>query len=98
MVDERYVITEEENQKILENVFYSLEPLRLKVFSKKEKKKIVILRQVAAQFESGRTYTEREVNEILKAIWDDFATMRRYLVEYGYLDRAADGSSYLKRG
>lgn len=98
MVDERYVITEEENQKILENVFYSLEPLRLKVFSKKEKKKIVILRQVAAQFESGRTYTEREVNEILKAIWDDFATMRRYLVEYGYLDRAADGSSYWKCG
>lgn len=58
----------------------------------------MILRQVAAQFESGRTYTEREVNEILKAIWDDFATMRRYLVEYGYLDRAADGSSYWKRG
>ena len=57
----------------------------------------MILRQVAAQFESGRTYTEREVNEKLKAIWDDFATMRRYLVEYGYLDRAADGSSYWKR-
>ena len=98
MVDERYVITEEENQKILENVFYSLEPLKLKVFSKKEKKKIVILRQVAAQFESGRTYTEREVNAILKEIWDDFATMRRYLIEYGYLDRTTDGSSYWKRG
>ena len=98
MVDERYVITEEENQKILENVFYSLEPLKLKVFSKKEKKKIVILRQVAAQFESGRTYTEREVNAILKEIWDDFATMRRYLIEYGYLDRTTDGSSYCKRG
>lgn len=98
MVDERYVITEEENQKILENVFESLEPLRLKVFSKKEKKKIVILRRVAAQFELNRQYTEPEVNAILKAIWDDFATMRRYLIEYGYLDRTKDGKTYWKRG
>lgn len=98
MVDERYVITEAERQKILENVFISLEPLRLKVFSKKEKKKIVILQQVAAQFEPGRQYTEPEVNELLRAIWDDFATMRRYLIEYGYLERKRDGSAYWKRG
>lgn len=98
MVDERYVITEEEQQKILENVFESLDPLKLKVFSKKEKKKIVILRQVAAQFASGRSYTEPEVNAILKEIWADYATMRRYLVEYGYLDRTRDGKAYWKRG
>ena len=98
MVDERYVITEEEQQKILENVFESLDPLKLKVFSKKEKKKIVILRQVAAQFASGRSYTEPEVNAILKEIWADYATMRRYLVEYGYLDRTWDGKAYWKRG
>ena len=98
MVDERYVITEEEKQKILENVFYSLEPLRLKVFSKKEKKKIVILRQVAAQFEPERQYTEPEVNAVLKEIWEDFATMRRYLIEYGYLDRTKDGKTYWKCG
>lgn len=97
MVDERYVITEEENRKILENVFFSLEPLKLKVFSKKEKKKIAILRQVAAQFEPDRQYTESEVNAILKAIWEDFATMRRYLIEYGYLDRTKDGKTYWKR-
>ena len=97
MVDDRYVITEEEQQKILENVFVSLEPLKLKVFSKKEKKKIVILRKVAEQFEDGRQYSEKEVNETLKAIWEDFATMRRYLIEYGYLDRTRDGSAYWKR-
>ena len=97
MVDERYVITEEEKQKILENVFISLQPLKLKVFSKKEKKKIVILRQVAGQFAADRQYTEPEVNAILKAIWEDFATMRRYLIEYGYLDRTKDGKTYWKR-
>ncbi len=97
MVDERYEITEEESRKILENVFTSLEPLRLKVFSKKEKKKIVILRKVAEQFEGGKQYAEPEVNAILKEIWEDFATMRRYLIEYGYLDRTKDGKTYWKR-
>lgn len=97
MVDERYEITEEENKKILENVFSSLEPLRLKVFSKKEKKKIVILRKVSEAFESERQYTEPEVNAVLKEIWEDFATMRRYLIEYGYLDRTKDGKTYWKR-
>lgn len=97
MVDERYEITEAEEQKILENVFESLEPLRLKVFSKKEKKKLVILRRVAAQFAAQRMYTEKEVNAVLAEIWADYATMRRYLIEYGYLDRTADGSAYWKK-
>ena len=94
MVDQRYAITEEENRKILENVFFSLEPLRLKVFSAKEKKKIVILRRLSQEFEPGRMYTEKEVNRILGEIYADFATLRRYLVEYGYLSRTADCKTY----
>ena len=97
MVDERYVITEEEERTILDNVFLSLEPLKLKVFSKKEKKKIVILRRIAAEFRSGMQYTEPQVNDILREIWHDFATLRRYLIEYGYMERARDGSAYWKR-
>lgn len=94
MVDERYVITEEEQDKILQNVFYSLEPLRLKVFSSKEKKKIVILRRLAQEFQPGKLYTEKEINEILKAVYSDFATLRRYLIEYGHLSRTDDCKSY----
>jgi len=98
MVDERYVITEEEERTILDNVFLSLEPLRLKVFSKKEKKKIVILRRIAEEFKSGMQYTEPQVNDILREIWHDFVTVRRYLIEYGYMERTRDGSAYWKRG
>lgn len=94
MVDERYVITQDEREKILENVFDSLEPLKLKVFSKKEKKKIVILSRIAGEFKQQQTYTEKEVNEVLKEIYEDFATLRRYLVEYGYMERTRDGKSY----
>ena len=62
----------------------------------KEKKKVVILRAIAQEFEQGKTYTERQVNEILKEIFPDYVTLRRYLIEYGYLRRTRDGSAYWK--
>lgn len=37
---------------------------------------------------------EREVNEILKGIYPDFASLRRYLIEYGFFERTRDGSAY----
>lgn len=51
------------------------------------------------RFDSGRTYTEREVNEILKAwtTYGDHVTPRRELVEMGLLAREADCSAYWKQ-
>jgi hypothetical protein len=50
------------------------------------------------RFDSGRTYTEREVNDILKAwtTYGDHVTPRRELVEMGLLGRKDDCSSYWK--
>jgi hypothetical protein len=50
-------------------------------------KRLVLLRWLAGHFELGRTYPEREVNEILAGHSEDYATLRRYLVDYGYLAR-----------
>lgn len=94
MVDERYVITEKEKEQILSNVFESLSPLKLKIFSKKEKNKIVILTKIAEQLEKGKIYTEKELNEILQSIYDDYAVIRRYLVDYGFLERTKDCKEY----
>ena len=47
MADERLNITDEEYRKILGNVFESLDPLRLKVISSKEKKKLAALHRIA---------------------------------------------------
>ncbi|MHB8127393.1 MAG: DUF2087 domain-containing protein [Mobilitalea sp.] len=94
MVDDRYITTKEESDKILATVFESLSPLKLKIFSAKEKKKIVTLRKVIEQFEKGKVYTEKEVNKILKDIYDDYPTMRRYLIEYGFMDRTIDCLEY----
>jgi uncharacterized protein (DUF433 family) len=94
MVDDRYLITREENDKILATVFESLEPLKLKLFSAKEKKKIVTLRKIAGQFEKGKVYKEKEVNQVLKEIYADFPTLRRYLIEYGFMERSKDCMEY----
>jgi biotin operon repressor len=44
------------------------------------KKRDVILRYLAQQFEPGRTYSEKEVNAILAEFHEDVATLRRELV------------------
>jgi len=94
MVDERYMTTDDEAQKIVDTFFSSLEPLKLKSLSSKEKKKLVILRVIAGQFSPGRRYSEKEVNAILKAVHEDYVTLRRYLIEYGFLDRTQDCGEY----
>jgi DNA-binding CsgD family transcriptional regulator len=92
--DGRFNATKTEAEKILKNAFSSLSPLKLKLFPVKEKKKIVILAKIAEQFEKGKTYTEKEVNEILGSIFDDYVTLRRYLIEYSHMDRTRDCKSY----
>lgn len=94
MVDERYSTTKSEEEKICETFFESDEPIKLKVFPARDKKKIVVLKRIAEEFEKGRDYSEKEVNEILKNIYYDYVTLRRYLIEYGFLDRSRDCSLY----
>ncbi len=94
MVDERYITTKEEQEKILATVFSSLSPLKLKIFSAKEKKKIVTLQRIIEQFERNKVYSEEQVNQILKDIYDDFPTLRRYLIEYGFMERSKDCHDY----
>lgn len=94
MVDSRYIITEKEKEQILKTAFDSLSPLKLKTFPKKEKKKIVILTKIAEQFDGGKRYSEKELNEILKDIYDDYAVIRRYLVDYGFMERTDDCKEY----
>jgi len=63
---------------------------------KNRAKQLAILAYVAAFFEAGRDYTEREVNEIIKAhiTFSDFVLVRRELYEAKLLDRTIDGRRY----
>jgi predicted transcriptional regulator len=60
---------------------------RLKAIPRQWKKREVILRYLAEQFELGRRYTEKEVNEILGRTHEDHASLRRYLVDSRRLAR-----------
>jgi predicted transcriptional regulator len=52
-----------------------------------EKRMRVILKWLAEKFEEGVQYTEKEVNEIIKRHHEDYATLRRDLVDFHYLSR-----------
>lgn len=95
MIDDRYAITNEENEAILKMYFKEGLDGPLSTFPiRKEKRKIAILRHLIKRFERGAYYTEKEVNEVLKAIYSDHVLIRRYLIEYGFMDRENDGSKY----
>jgi hypothetical protein len=94
MVDMRYKITEEERDKYLKQYFPYGQEGKISEFPKKEKRKIVILSHIISRFEINRNYTEKEINEILKTVFHDYVTIRRYLIEYGFMERKPDCSSY----
>ncbi|WP_036745331.1 DUF2087 domain-containing protein [Paenibacillus sp. UNC451MF] len=92
--DERYAVTEEEYQSIVLSYFKEGLDGPLSLFPKKEKRKIVVLSHLINRFEPGRRYTEKEVNAVLEEAFVDYVTLRRYLIEYGFMDREEDGSAY----
>jgi hypothetical protein len=94
MVDERYNITEDEKVKSLKKYFPEGTSGHLSKFPLKEKQKLVVLKEIVKRFMPTKIYTEKEVNEILSSIYHDYVILRRYLVEYGFIDRKADGSQY----
>jgi hypothetical protein len=60
---------------------------RIAVMPTKRSKRLLVLEHVAQAFELGRTYPERDVDEVLKEFHEDHAALRRYLVDEGFLTR-----------
>ena len=54
----------------------------------------VILRWIATKFEPNKHYTEKQVNAILRDINEDYATVRRYMIDFGYMRRELGGGDY----
>jgi hypothetical protein len=61
---------------------------RLEQMPAKRSRRLVVLDMVARTFEPGHRYPKREVNDVLRTFWPDYAALRRYLVDEGFLDRA----------
>ncbi len=74
-----------EDQKVLKSFFADG---RLKTIPAQETKRILVLRYLLDQcFEEGRSYPEAEVNERLGEFHEDVASLRRYLVDQGFMTR-----------
>lgn len=91
-VDDRYNITQKERETVVKN--YMDENGALKTFPSKEKKKIIILSEITKSFTKDIKYSEKQVNRILERMYEDYVTIRRSLIEYGFLDRTDDGREY----
>jgi len=59
-----------------------------------DKKKLVVLENLAAMFERSEKYTALQVNQKLKSRFEDSATLRRDLIEFGFCERTPDGKEY----
>jgi len=58
------------------------------------KKRIIVYEHIAQHFETGRHYTEKEVNDLLKRFHADVVSIRRDLFDLGFINRRQDGSDY----
>lgn len=68
---------EEYRQRVIDSFF---EYGKLKSIPAQRKKERIILEEIAKAFETGRVYTEREVNIIIADFHDDFCTIRRDMI------------------
>jgi hypothetical protein len=57
-----------------------------------------LLDLVAQDFEPGRRYSEKQVNEVLASWHPDVATLRRSLVDEGFMSRHGGGGRYWRSG
>ena len=71
---------------------------KVKALPAKRNIRFDVLNYIAAKFECGRNYSEKEVNATINDwhSFGDYFIIRRELVDSGLLSRTRDGSSYWK--
>ena len=85
---------DDETQKILSRYFPHGVSGPLATFPTREKRRLILLKEIVTRFTPVRRYSEQEVNAILGAVYVDHVLLRRLLIDYGLLARRPDGSEY----
>jgi hypothetical protein len=62
---------------------------RLKALPVRASQRRVVLEYLAARFDEGTDYPEAEVNDLLRRFHEDYASLRRCLVDEALLMRTA---------
>jgi biotin operon repressor len=61
----------------------------LKEIPAQQKKLLAVLRHIVKEFEPGREYSEKEVNDIIARFHEDTASLRREMIGHGLMKRAS---------
>ena len=69
---------------------------KLLMIPKKQAAKLEVFAFFYDLFEMEKSYSEQEVNELIKPYYDDYAIIRRYLVDYKFIERDKFGKMYTK--
>jgi hypothetical protein len=69
----------------------------IRVIPARQSRRRLLLDQIAQAFEPGVRYPERVVSRFLAVLYPDFAALRRYLVDEGFLSRG-DGQYWRSGG
>lgn len=84
----------EEKQEVFNKFFVNKDGMKLIRFPKKQKQKYLCLLWIRSLFDDKRKYSEKEVNQILKNIYEDYVLVRRYMVDFALINRRKDGREY----
>lgn len=71
-------------------------------FPRKQRDREILMKSITMRLDSDRSYSEHQINtaiqdwkrDVAPAINTDHVTLRRLLVDYGHLERTADGRTY----
>ncbi|MBM7553021.1 metalloregulator ArsR/SmtB family transcription factor [Thalassobacillus pellis] len=85
MTEKEFSLTEKEKQTIVNN--FVAKDGKLKQIPSQLKKKLVILAYFVRNFEIGKVYDEKEVNEYIKSFHEDYATIRREWIMQQFMYR-----------
>jgi diamine N-acetyltransferase len=72
----------------------------IKAWPSKQEAKHMVLRFIGYKFETGRFYTEKEVNQLIDEnhAFGDYFLLRRGIVDLGIMKRTANGARYWRGG
>ena len=90
-IDEQQKREREYRQKVIDTFF---EYGKLKAIPVQRKKKLICYEVIAERFVPGKVYSERELNDIITPIHEDYCTIRRDMISEKILSR--NGSEYVR--
>jgi DNA-binding CsgD family transcriptional regulator len=88
------ITVDQYEQVLAKNIDFSSAHPKLKHWPKPEAARVCLCARIVEDFAIDRQYTLNETNAILDAWYPDHSLLARYLVDFSFMQRTADGRQY----